>query len=130
MYRAATQRHRAVAGVSLDIKGAFDYVNWNCILRSLDKAGAPHYLVRCIVSYFENRQVSSSNQTTDLNSGCPQGSVLGPTLWNILYDEIIRYLEGRYPGMCVYADDTFLIVTANTIPELKGKVEELSLIHI
>lgn len=124
MYRAAIGSHRAVAGISLDIKGAFDYVNWSCILRSLHTARAPHYLVSNIKSYFRNRQVSNGGHTINLTRGCPQGSVLGPTLWNILYDDIVRYLEGRYPGMCVYADDTFLIVTANTTTELKRKVEE------
>lgn len=26
----------------------------------------------------------------EITCGIPQGSVLGPTLWNVLYDEVLR----------------------------------------
>ena len=64
-----------------------------------------------------------STQIKDLNRGCPQGSVLGPTLWNIVYNRVIQILERWYPHTCVYADNTFIIVTADTAAALKAKVE-------
>jgi len=123
MLRTALSKERAVAGISLDIKGAFDYASWSCILSSLHDAHTPHYIVNCIKSYFDGRQVHCGTQMKDLNRGCPQGSVLGPTLWNIVYDHVIRILERWYPDTCVYADDTFIIVTANTAAVLKMRVE-------
>ena len=63
-------------------------------------------------------------QKVQLNRGCPQGSVLGVTLWVILYDAVIRNLEEQYPDTCVYADDTFIVVTTETAAQLKERVEE------
>ena len=50
--------------------------------------------------------------------------MLAPTLWNILYDRIIRQSVQKHPEICVYADDTLIIVGAETPRELKAKVEK------
>ena len=124
LYRNETQRRRLTAAISLDIKGAFDHIEWNGILEQLAKANVPHYLVKTISSYLSDRTVHCEGQNTILERGCPQGSVLAPTLWNILYDVLINKVEQEYPNICVYADDTIVITSADTRQELETKVTD------
>ena len=53
----------------------------------------------------------------------PQGSVLGPTLWDIGYDFILRMLEKRCVSHLAYADDTMLLLAAETIKEMRLKIQ-------
>lgn len=41
----------------------------------------------------------------------PQGSVLGPTLWNILYDGVLRIDTPTDTALIAYADDLAAVVT-------------------
>jgi len=50
--------------------------------------------------------------------------VIGPALWNMQYDIIITGLAKKYPHLCIYADDTLLIIGASTTLELEKKEVE------
>ena len=76
--------HKLTATISLDIKGAFDHAEWPIILTNLAKAGLPHFLLKNIENYFTEWTVDcNGSPKITLERGCPQGSVLGPTLWNL-----------------------------------------------
>lgn len=42
----------------------------------------------------------------------PQGSVLGPILWNVLYDTVLRLTLPDECSMIAYADDLALFMKA------------------
>ncbi|KMQ89538.1 reverse transcriptase [Lasius niger] len=47
-----------------------------------------------------------------MEAGVPQGSVLGPVLWNIAFDEILDLAEEEEDSSVIcYADDTLIVVT-------------------
>jgi hypothetical protein len=54
-------------------------------------------------------------------AGCPKGSTLGPKVFNIYY----RVLRDIKPDgtIVTYADDSYVIVRASTMPELKNRIE-------
>jgi hypothetical protein len=75
-----------VMTIFIDVRGAFDNVWWPSLIRNLCLRNTPHELVTLIKSYLTNRKVTFTQGDTMVEKtptkGCPQGSVLGPTLWN------------------------------------------------
>lgn len=102
-------------GIFADISGAFDNAWWPAIMRQLRLWECPGNLLELLRSYFSERSafitLSGLTQDKKVTKGCPQGSVLGPTLWNVLFDELVRLQFGSEVKVTAYADDLLVIVT-------------------
>lgn len=84
-----------VIAVSLDVANAFNSIPFQQILAALGSGGFPAYLVDIIRSYLNDRVVEYPVGDGRLArravcAGVPQGSVLGPLLWNITYNEVLE----------------------------------------
>lgn len=94
----------------LDIEKAFDTVWVEGLIYKMIKLKLPPFLIKLIYSYLTNRtyQVKIHNTLSQIKypkTGVPQGSVLGPRLYNIYVHDI-----PVYPGsnIALFADDTAL----------------------
>ncbi|KMQ89892.1 reverse transcriptase [Lasius niger] len=56
-----------------------------------------------------------------MTAGVPQGSIMGPLLWNIAYDYVLDVFKEPGCSVLCYADDTLVIATAKNRRDLVGK---------
>lgn len=102
--------------LTLDIKNAFNSAPWSVILEEIREKEVPEYLQRMIHSYLKNRILRFDSGGIEeemvVTCGVPQGSVLGPTLWNILYDGLLRTRLPIGVEYLAFADDVALVAKA------------------
>jgi hypothetical protein len=60
------------------------------------------------------RQRRDRSITEEIGGGVPQGSVLGPTLWNVLYDDVMEIEVPEGVSLVCCSDDLAIVVTAST----------------
>lgn len=116
---AIVQRGGVALAVSLDITNAFNTVLLHAIGSALVAYDIPPYLITIIRGYFQNRKFMYYDRDErlcerEVKAGVPQESVLGPLLWDLAYDCVLR--AALPPGATVvgYADDTIVVVGGET----------------
>ncbi|KMQ88705.1 reverse transcriptase [Lasius niger] len=100
--------------VSLDIANAFNSLPWRRIREALRNREFPEYIRRMVEAYLPERSVTYRGKNGEvkvrgMQTGVPQGSVLGPLLWNVTYDDVLRSPTEEGSHVICYADDTLII---------------------
>lgn len=109
--------------VCLDVQNAFNSAPWDRIVDLLMYRQIDLQLLRVVDSYLSEREIEVSRGVRRQTSmGVPQGSILGPTLWNILYDGLLSTEAGEEVRLIAYADDLALLVRARKEEELIRRV--------
>lgn len=90
----------------------FNSIEWRWILKQIQLKQVPSYLKKIIRSYLSQRTLLFESQSSDLNNGIPQGSVLGQLLQNIAFVSVLKLrMSPGYMAIC-YLDDTLVVAGA------------------
>lgn len=121
----ALEEGKYVMAIFLDISNAFNTLWWPAIIMAVKKIGVAKRVVDILKDYLSNRLVvfrtKSGSIERKVNQGCPQGSVLGPVLWNLVSDDLIKSLEALGFKLVAFADDVVIIISGNSRKELEEK---------
>lgn len=112
--------------VSLDIENAFNSIPWVEIRKMLVRKRVPKYLRRILFDYFKDRYVEFPVKEglcnrMEVQKGVPQGSVLGPLIWLMVYDKVLRVKCERGCEVIGYADDTIIISVSAMYEDAKTR---------
>ena len=97
--------------ISIDFSAAFDRVNHAGIVYKLQEVGIGGGILSVLQEYLTNRSQTvlvdgQSSRRVDVVSGVPQGSVLGPLMYNIYTRDLSNLFENTF---FAYADDSTLV---------------------
>lgn len=108
-----------------DIKNAFNSAYWLSIVDKLHRRNVPAVLRRIVMNYLSERTINYlQDKSMDMTRGVPQGSVLGPLLWNICYDGVLELEMPTGVMMVCYADDLAVVASARNAANLETVVAE------
>ena len=104
--------------VYTDFAKAFDKVPHATLLRKLSAYGVSGSLLRWIEAYLTNRKqyvflYDNKSVEFDVTSGVPQGSHLGPILFNIFINDLPKYIKNCH--LLLFADDAKIYTKIDNI---------------
>ena len=106
--------------IFLDLRKAFDCVNHSVLLNKLFTYGVRGGAYKLVESYLSNRsQYSEVNNNVStiktIKTGVPQGSILGPLLFNAFINDIVSLKDVE---VALYADDAVFYMNDESLTEL------------
>jgi exonuclease III len=126
----AMDRGEIPISIFIDLSKAFDCLNHSILLKKLSHYGFNEQALNLMKNYLKDRKqyIESSGYTSimmDIDTGVPQGSILGPLLFLIYINDFSKASE--HFDMINFADDTALVSNLRTTTNLTSQKIESEL---
>ena len=121
--RKSIESRRASAAFLTDLSKAFDCLPHDLLIAKLHASGIKESSLKLLFSYLKKRKqrVRLNNTYSDILFGVPQGSTLGPLLFNIFLCDLFWFLDDI--PVVNYADDNTSYCTGLKISDVLTKLE-------
>ena len=125
-WRQSLDNRGCSGAVLMDLSKAFDTVNHELLIAKLHAYGFSKESLDIILGYLSDRwqrtKISVNvSSWAELLQGVPQGSVLGPLLFNIYINDLFYLTE--MTGVCNFADDTTFFACDSDLKHLMERLE-------
>ena len=128
-WKRSVDKGKVFGALLTDLSKAFDCLDHELLIAKLNAYGFSLNALKLIHNYLSNRKQrtkinSSCSSWQDILFGVPQGSILGPLLFNIYLIDLFFTIEDT--DIASYADDNTPYMSSDTIEGLIQSLEEVS----
>ena len=125
-WRKHLDKQEIVGAIACDLSKAFDTIPHDLIIAKLEAYGFEYNALKLISSYLRDRMQrckigSEFSNWIKILVGFPQGSVLGPLLFNIFINDFLLFATDSL--ICNFADDQTIYCCGKTLESVTHKLE-------
>ena len=126
-WKNTLDKGKHVGAAFMNLSKAFNTVNYKLLIAKLEAYGFPANALLFMLCYLKSRSQrvsinSSSSTWEEIIASVPQGSILGPLLFNISLNDIFYFENGTFVSN--YGDDNVLYTFGSNLEEKKQNLSE------
>ena len=125
-WKLALDKNKIVGSLLMDLSKAFDCLPHRLLIAKLSAYGFSLKACQLMASYLANRKqrvkyFGEKSNWSVVNKGIPQGSVLGPVMYNIFVNDLMFTVKEDFYN---YADDNTIAVVGDSLSEVLERLED------